>query len=152
MAYVPVPGLQAQALPASGNWYTTATALYVGNWREVHSDTSLSFRVAYTAHASSTTGYPKARAVWIVTDETGADVEMYDPVVNSTITVSGETGTVKQYRAEVEMVELTDAAAGEASFVAFTPPRWATKIRIELAEKGDTANPGTVSVAMLGGV
>lgn len=147
-AYVPIPNLQARVLPAAGVYYTGAQPMRIpGRWSENHDGApSITFRVTYTKGMSSSGGYPVIRVVWLVQDETGANVEMIDP-----ITTAGADGVCITEGATNELAVLVDGNPVSTGVV-YTILREATMVRMEVAEMGDTAHPGTVTVAMLGGL
>lgn len=145
MSYVPIPNLQARALPASGTYYTSATAVAIeGQMTENHEgEPTIDFRVTYTAGASG--GYPIVRVAWLTPDASGNDVEMYDPITIA----DPATGVCTTYRATNKLTLLTDGSSTSTD-VTYTVPRYVTKVRFEPAEFGNTGTPGTITVAMFG--
>ncbi len=144
--YIPLVNLQARALPASGAYYTSSTAAEIqGQWHENHvGDPSITFRVTYTKGASG--GYPVMRVVWTAIDNTGAEVTMID-----TITSLGTSGVCTTDAATNKLTALTDGTA-LACDVQYTVPREVVKVKVEVAELGNTGTPGTITVAMFGGL
>ena len=146
--YVPIPNLQARALPAAGAYYTSATAVAIqGQWRENHvGDPSITFRVTYTKGGSSSGGYPVMRVVWVAIDNTGTEVDMPDPLITA-----GTGGVCTTDVAANKLTALTDGNPLTIG-VPYIVLREAAKVRVEVAEFGDTTHPGTITVAMLGGL
>lgn len=144
MTYVPIPNLQARALPAAGAYYTSATPVGIqGSWLENHDGApTITFRVAYTAGGSG--GYPVMRVVWRVFDDTGTEVDVPD-----TITTVATGGVCTTDPATNKLVALTNGnpLVTSASYVV---PRDSVKVRVEVAELGNEGAPGTVTVAMIG--
>lgn len=153
MSYQQIPNLQARALSAAGAWYTGATAVgIVGNWREGHSDLSLTIRFTYTKHASATNGRPKMRVLWTCVDDSALTVEGYDTTEDLAALVATTTlATIDVYDRVRDLRSLIDGNP-KTIYLTAQAPRWASHIRVEVAEAGDTANPGTVTVGLVGQV
>ncbi len=146
MTYIPIPGLQAEVLPATGAYVTDATPVPIqGYWKESHEGSpSITFRVTYTAGGSG--GYPVMRCVWRVINESGTEVDMID-----TFTLVNEDEDIETRLAPNELTALTNGSNTSIA-VPWIVARDAAKVRVEVAELGNTGAPGTITVAMLGAV
>ncbi len=107
--------------------------------------TKLGIRLRYTEHASATDGYPGFRVRWSLA---GGDTALATVRSNS-LTVSTTTATIKEYLAVVDCEDLTGAAdVATVREIDVVPGAYAVKI--EPAEIGDTANPGTLEILLEG--
>lgn len=138
---LPAAHIASSTLPASSA-YTTATYFDVpGAW------TALTFLVTYTAHASSTGAKPQWRVSW--SDGTN---DFIAPIVGTTVDTSSPPVASRSRYQDVELYPTTVAATTTVRFavdVARLPGL--SKVRLDVAEVGDTTNRGTVVVTVTGG-
>lgn len=137
--------IASRALTAAGAWYTAATAASLpGNWRESPGKRQISVLVTYTSGAAG--GYPKIRPVW--TFNAAADGTAFlgrDTTNSGTATASAPNITIDNYLTVVNLQSLTTGSAEKVAVVLDVPPN-ANAVKIECAEVGVTATPGTIVV------
>lgn len=131
--------LTSQALPAAGAYTAQAFSdLRVGA-------KTLTFNVTYTRGAAG--GYPVYRLQWDNGTEVSDDLIQDD----GSITVAGAEATVQNSLFRPLGPPPDDANAITYVLEAFVP--WgAKKVRLSIAEAGDTANPGTAAIVFTGGI
>lgn len=128
------------ALEAAGAWTVPADFVLPRAW------TSVAFRVAYTAAGGSTNARPKWRIVW-----NDGDADWPQPIAQQEIDVTGAPVAFRAvYDLEERRTNVTAASATDTFAVAAERLPGARAIRLELAELGDTANPGSVVVTVTG--
>lgn len=128
------------ALPAAGA-YTAAPYFALPNRWD-----GATFVVAYTAANGSTNARPKYRASW-----TDGAFDYVLPIASASIDTSGAPAALRDvYRLE-ERYPATVVAGQTARFVVpVVRPPGMRLVRLDVAEAGDTSNPGTVSVSIAG--
>ena len=140
-------------LPAAGAWKADATASGLpGAWRNTTPGARyITVIVTYTAGGSG--GYPKIRAVWThAAAEAGGSIRRpRDTTTDGSATASAPNITVNNYATVVNMKGLTDGVSEVNSIVLQVPPD-AAAVKIECAEVGATATPGTIIIDIDGGV
>lgn len=135
----------AGAFDSSGSFtpiYTGNAAASLGGRIDLSSGGRLAVTVEYTADAGATNGYPGFYVAWQKRLDDSTTATSYDQTPLGTVTPDANDAPILCYRTRIECNGLTDASAGYADFV-FSVPPGAIGVRIEPAEIGDTANPGT---------
>jgi hypothetical protein len=137
----PIAHISSAALPASGA-YTTATYFDIPEeW------TALTFLVTYTAAGGSTNARPKTRVSW--SDGTNSFIQ---PIVSTSLDVSAfPVARRDQYELEQRWPTAVSASSTVRFAVAIERMPGIKKVRLDVAELGDTANPGTIVVSVTGG-
>jgi hypothetical protein len=135
-----LPHILPAALPAAGA-YTAGTYFTIPEgW------TGVTFFVSYTAAIGSTTARPKLRVSW--SDGTNAFIQ---PIANAAIDVSAAPTASRNVYLLEEQWSSTVAAGTTIRFpIGVTCLPGATRVRIDGAEFGDVANPGTFAVTLAG--
>ncbi len=137
----PVAHIASAALPGSGA-YTTASYFNIPEeW------TDLTFLVTYTAAGGSTNARPKTRVSW--SDGTNSFIQ---PIVETSLDVSAApVARRNQYELEQRWPSAVTASATIRFAVPIERMPGLGKVRLDVAELGDMANPGTVAVTIMGG-
>lgn len=148
MSYL--PHIVSRTLPASGAYYTDATPLALrGSWGANTGDVArIAVLITYTRGASG--GYPKFRPVWSFAG--ASTINARDTAYSGTSTVSSGEVQADLYRAAVLMKNFSDLSSAESAVVVLDVPPGATHLKIEPAEVGVTATPGTIVVDIDGEV
>jgi hypothetical protein len=135
-----VAHIASAALPGSGNYTTTTYFDVPAEW------SALTFIVNYTAAIGSTNARPKVRIAW------GDGVTtVLQPIVETTIDASAAPVASRgQYTLEQRYPTAISAGASVMFAVPIDVLPGARKVRLDVAELGDTANPGTVAVTIVG--
>ena len=135
-----VAHVASSTLPGSG-------AFTAGSYFAVPEEWSaLTFVVSYTAAVGSTGARPKVRTSW------GDGVTtVLQPIVETTLDVSASPVA---RRGQYALEQLYPSAVAAGATVAFAVPLEVLPgmrtVRLDLAELGDVANPGTISVSIVG--
>jgi hypothetical protein len=137
---LPVEIASAETLPAAGAYTAHAYFDLPEKWR------SIAWLVEYTAAVGSTGARPKARVSWSC-----GGFEALQPIVETTLDVSAPpTAARSQYFLEQRHPSAVSAGQTITLALPFDVLPGATGARLDLAELGDVANPGTVTVAVTG--
>lgn len=141
------------ALPAAGAFASghavtsivgTDTAGAIGRL-DLTNGGKLAVTIKYTANVAAVSGYPGFYVAWQKRIDDGTAVMSYDQTPLGTVTPDANDAPILCYRTRVECNGLTDASAEYADYALDVPP-WAVGVRVEPAEIGDTANPGTCGI------
>lgn len=139
------------ALPAAGAFDDTPSFTPIKKATADSPAGTLSITLNYTADVGATNGYPGFYIAWEVELPNGDTKTIYDTVDIATVTPDNADGPVRQLRARVECESLMDGSDAWDGRVVDVYPG-AIGVRIEAAEVGDTANPGTLAIYLGRGV
>lgn len=137
---LPAAHITSSVLPNSGA-YTTATYFDIPSaWSYV------TFLITYTAHASSTTARPQWRVSWSDgTNDFIAPIAAFDIDTSSTpVAARDQLYLTERYPSTITANTTIHIA------VPMRKIPGVTKVRLDVAEYGDTVNPGTVVVTITG--
>lgn len=130
--------LTEQALPAAGD-YVQGDAKYLPRPSRGDEDPSnlfhLSFEVNYSKGAAAASGACALLINWIAADGDAPITWFIDPT------------TLKASEGPIEGPDVSDGEAHLGVFTTLIPSGY-EMVRVDVAEIGDTANPGTASVKM----
>jgi hypothetical protein len=123
----------------TASFATLGTVDMPTQWAEFSKSGNLTIWLKYTKDSDQVGGYPVVRLKWQVYDSTSALVTGMDPLLNSTITVSGGVATVLCDRAEYDLSPvLTDSDGTEQYPLMITAPPYAAKLILQAKQAGDT--------------
>lgn len=136
----------------TASWATIGTVPVPGQWTKNKSGGRLNLRIKFTKAGSTSGGIPWVRVRYKTHNTSNAEVTSFDPLMNSTVTISGGVATLEAATGEIKITALTDSDGTVEFDLPIDVPPFKEQIVVQGKQSGDvTAGHFGVLAAELDG-
>ena len=122
----------------TASWADIGTVALPGSWAENKSGGRLTLRLKFTKAGSTSGGIPWVRVRYKTHNAAVTEVTSFDPLMNSTATISGGVATIEAATGEIKITALTDSDGTIEFDLPLDVPPFKEKIVVQGKQSGDT--------------